>query len=907
MGLHCDRPRGPTALYESGVFRPLTRGRPASGSAKSRSQSAGLVGTTANAAEDCRLFLHTRQRSIIARRRLATTDSRNRDDQEQISGRSGSRTGQPDSENTNKRGFGIRFPAMGLRKFWKSLTRQTRTVARSELRSSPPSEGPGESTLTAAELLMDGERAYASRDYALSLERNLAAGEKYRRIKDINGQLACLANLGNIYQAQGRLDLSAAAYEDALAINDRDAGAASTSIIATCMLNLGGIRGMTGNLEAALGLFIRCLDLCGRLNDDLARMRCLTNLGLAYQQQSDYNRARDAFQQALELAAPSDNTEVQLTCHYQLGLLHEALSDSQEAKITYLKALPFARSLERPDLTAKCLLRLGAVQRSLAEHDAALTTFREALEVYRRLEKSEDIPTVLVEIALTQEAAKDLPAASLSYWEALCALGTADGPEAVHAAATLMSHIQKVDPSGYGALLFQAGLAKHTQGEAINAIKLYQKALVIYEQNDQSSSAALCYVAIAICNKELNDKPGAYDALIHALDLYRTTYNTLGATDGFADCLYELGLFHNGEGRLREALPLYSEAANINRELGRVEKMATCLLAVAHCHRYLGELHEALQQFRHTLEVIRSLKNPDPEALAMCLFSLGDTYRALHDYPRALECFEKQLETNRKSGALTRVAQSLRTLGSLYAAQGDSARAEVLYEQALELAEQLQDKHGVAGTLVSLGHLYQPYGSEGRRRALPFFQEAAAAFDEIKDGTFGRATDVAQCMTNIADILASEHDLEGAAYHYEKALRMLSSIEQPERLMQVLTLRYYIGIGDVREEEGHIEAALEAYCQAVALARSVGDPIMIAMTTGLRGSTLVKTGDLVSARRDLLDAIEKVEQLRLDLKANRERKIHIFGQFTALYLMLIQEILWPQREVATAFEHLAGC
>lgn len=86
------------------------------------------------------------------------------------------------------------------------------------------------------------------------------------------------------------------------------------------------------------------------------------------------------------------------------------------------------------------------------------------------------------------------------------------------------------------------------------------------------------------------------------------------------------------EKMLREALTIYQETHNLQRQMA-------CLVQLANAHELLGNAEEQLKLSQQALTIARTIKDRSGEALA--LNTLGAAYGYLNDYRRAIEAYQR--------------------------------------------------------------------------------------------------------------------------------------------------------------------------------------------------------------------------------------------------------------------------
>jgi len=161
-------------------------------------------------------------------------------------------------------------------------------------------------------------------------------------------------NIGNAYEAQGRLDEAIASYQRALEINPN---------LAVALYNLGIVYEAQGRLDEVIARYQRALEI--NPNHAVA----WNNLGIAYEAQGRLDEAIACYQRALEI---NPNYAVAL---YNLGIVYKAQGRLDEAIARYQRALEI-----NPNY-AVAWNNLGIAYKAQGRLDKAIASYQRALEI----------------------------------------------------------------------------------------------------------------------------------------------------------------------------------------------------------------------------------------------------------------------------------------------------------------------------------------------------------------------------------------------------------------------------------------------------------------------------------------------------------------------------------------------
>jgi tetratricopeptide (TPR) repeat protein len=129
--------------------------------------------------------------------------------------------------------------------------------------------------------------------------------------------------------------------------------------------------------------------------------------------------------------------------------------------------------------------------------------------------------------------------------------------------------------------------------------------------------------------------------------------------------------------------------------------------------------------------------------------NLGNAYRALGQYKRAIEYQEQSLAITREIGDRSGEANSLGNLGIAYKSLGQYERAIEYQEQSLAITREIGDRWGEGASLFNLGIAL--VGLDRHAEALQNYQQALAIYEALKlDHIVERCkTAIAECNQSI--------------------------------------------------------------------------------------------------------------------------------------------------------------
>jgi len=218
---------------------------------------------------------------------------------------------------------------------------------------------------------------------------------------------------------------------------------------------------------------------------------------------------------------------------------------------------------------------------------------------------------------------------------------------------------------------------------------------------------------------------------------------------------------------------------------------------------------EALSEGGHILSSISEMK--ENEDFSLLLNELGMILFDVGDYKKAITCFEKALEIDRKVYGEEHpdVATRLNNLGLAWYSLGDCKKAVEYYEKALEIDGKVygEEHPHVAKYLNNLGEVWRSLGDY--EKAIQYYEKAL----EIDRKVYGEEhPDVAIYLNNLGLAWRSLGDYRKAIQYYEKALeidRKVYGEEHPDVAIRLNNLGLaWRSLGDYRKAIQYYEKAL---------------------------------------------------------------------------------------------------
>ena len=352
------------------------------------------------------------------------------------------------------------------------------------------------------------------------------------------------------------------------------------------------------------------------------------------------------------------------------------------------------------------------------------------------------------------------------------------------------------------AIALAAGLAEILQadGHFTRAREIHQTAVETAERMGHPAARATALTDLGRVRYLAGDTSGAGDALVQALEIFRTLDDRLGE----ANALTNLGRVRHLTGNYPRADNALTRALEIYHALGNRLGEATALTDLGKVRYLTGDYSGAGEALTRALELYQALDNRLGEANA--LTNLGRVRHLTGNYPGAEDALTRALEIFRALGNRLGEANALSDLGRVRYLTGDYGRAGEALTRAVELNRVLGNRNNEAGALAELGqvrHLTGDYTGAGESltRALEIFR------------ALGYRGNEAWALNRYAATLAAAGERPRALAIYQQALAMNRELNNPDDEAIALEgiAEHHLATGEPTLGTTHLHQALEIY------------------------------------------------------------------------------------------------
>ena len=204
-----------------------------------------------------------------------------------------------------------------------------------------------------------------------------------------------------------------------------------------------------------------------------------------------------------------------------------------------------------------------------------------------------------------------------------------------------------------------------------NAIRCFQRVIILYEELKDHSGIADMLMNIADAYRDLSDFPH----LLEYLQKANREYEKAGNLTGLAKVLQNTAYYYVELSDLPTALDFSLKAFELYERLNKQMEKATVLGDIGHTYLLLGDDSKAFLYLQNALSLNQQIGNKIGEANN--LWPLGHYYFKKSNVPAALDYFKKAQNLFEEMGDKVKVGYIYFSLADLYRDASDSALAAV--------------------------------------------------------------------------------------------------------------------------------------------------------------------------------------------------------------------------------------
>ncbi|MEQ9234167.1 tetratricopeptide repeat protein [Coleofasciculus sp. E2-BRE-01] len=675
--------------------------------------------------------------------------------------------------------------------------------------------------------------------------------------------------------------------------------------------NLGLVYRNLGDYPKAIEHFQQSLAIARQIQDRQGEIWILRFLGKAYQDLRDYAKAIEYFQQSLVIAREIENFQLETIVRYDLA---EAQSESNPRIAEAVR-----------------LQNQGQQQYQTNQIEAALQSWQQALNIYQQTKERQGEGLILRDLGNAYDSLGDYARSidrSIEYHQqylavaretedrlsegfALLYLKNAYANQGIQQfqnsqfeaaiqswqqALSIDQEIKNGQDKGWtsenlglvvtlsvseGQVLGNLGFAYLNLGDYAKAIDYSQQSLTIARANGDSQIEGQVLGNLGVIYLNQGDYPKAIDYSQQSLTIARQIQDP--QVEGRA--LLNLGAGYLNQGDYPKAIDYSQQSLAVAREIQDPPIEGQALGNLGMAHFYQGDYPKAIDYSQRHLKIAHEIQDRQGEGRA--LLNLGAAYLNLGSYSQVIEYSQQSLAIAREIQDSQIEGRALGGIGLAYLHIGDYPKAIEYFQQHLEIARQIQERKSESVAIGNIGAAY--LGLRDFSKAIDYFQQQLTITRQIQDRQ-GEGT----ALGNLSISYRNQGDYLKAIDYSQQSLAIARQIQDHQG--EGITLG---GIGLAYLNLGDYPKAIDYFQQTLAIAREIKDSQSEGRTLNNLGLAFYGQGNLTSAESTLFEGIKVLESLRGGLDDNQ--KVSIFDTQLNTYLSL-QRVLIARNKTNEALE-----
>ena len=486
-----------------------------------------------------------------------------------------------------------------------------------------------------------------------------------------------------------------------------------------------------GQREKQQAIIDQLLSLLQPTDDRASLAEVYVRQGELCTQVGRFDEAEHVLSEALTIRRALSDVVGESSVLRSMGFLRWQQEQYEEALVCNEAALDLDRHRGDPTTIAIDLTNLGALFRSLNNHKRALECLEEALQIYETIQNLAKLNSTLYNIAHVHRELGDLERALLYYQRIYVQLddiapdhdnfsqlvGQVKGLSSIAAiywqqgktdeSLRIYKDVVNMTRGKYGDGLLHA---LRMLGELLLTVKKPQEALryllesttVLSELEDPESEAEIWGKIADIYDQNLAD----YQKAFAAWDKVRTFSVQMHNHPGTLEALQQMGrLAHQHLNEPKQALHHLSQALDLAKEEGDLAKQGELLNTMGIIEWKRSKYTHALTHYEQALRICYELE--DTAHAGLILNSIGVTLRGLGRDREALIRLKEAVATNCRSGKRLFEGHGLAVMGDIYRDLGEYDRAIRQYQASIDIRRGIGDRSGEGWMLYSLASVHK--------------------------------------------------------------------------------------------------------------------------------------------------------------------------------------------------------
>ena len=627
--------------------------------------------------------------------------------------------------------------------------------------------------------------------------------------------------------------------------------------IGMMLLNIGGNYNILKEYKKAIPYLQEGVEFAETLPIELLKLQIPHQLANAYMESNQYALAIPFYQKAIAAAEQSKNLEQQYSIWSELAANYFRTDDYANSRKAREQVLRVAQQLKNSEVLADAYRRLGNVDILLEDHKTALKYLLQAVELYQKVpDSAAQQSNVWSSVGTTYFRLNDLANARSAYEQALkFAQPLKDLKQQAQILQQLGIVANQAGRNQEALSYYQQAILllreiKDHQGE-LSALRLQLGAFNELEEYDQ---------AIATIQQRLElarSLPNAEVAITEVLELAHIPYVFLGqkyesekneskALETYqallklgqqsnrkhlqAYALSHIGSSYYKQGEFDLALPILKQGLALANESNTIQAKPYLLMHLGAVYLFKRDYAKSLEYFQQKRQVDQELfrlgasvnsgyktlseaekHRQDEKFREISQFDttstvqgLALTYRALKDYPKAIEFTQLVLKIAQQRQEFDRVLDAASGLIQVYDDALQPAQGVEFAQAFLKDSERQNNPKLIAAAQVLVGVAY--YTIKDFSQSILALEKSRIIAQKTGDDTLH-----AKVLNVLSEAYLTNNDFQNSIDRANQALSLAPKLKVPSIEIDALVnlSRAYLGIGNYDQAIEYAQKGLD--------------------------------------------------------------------------------------------------
>ncbi|MCK6605739.1 MAG: tetratricopeptide repeat protein [Ignavibacteriaceae bacterium] len=616
-------------------------------------------------------------------------------------------------------------------------------------------------------------------------------------------------------------------YELAIALYDSSKTDDAFGDKVTVLFNIADTYTKMGELNKALELYQRLLQISIDMKDDVNIRKAYFNLAYTYFELAEYNKAIEFYTKSYELYLAAGGYADAINSLSNIGQANWNLGKYDIAIEYHMKALKLGESNGTAADQGYSWNKIAALYKESGEPTKAIDAYTNSIKFYEMDKDSAGIAKTYIDMAQLYKDLKDFAKSFELTEKAILIRERLNMPYEV--------------AEGY----FDLGLAYYDYREYEKATDFLKKSLELNTQLGDQVDQVYCLLNLGLIDYVYRR---SYDNAIKTFTDALQRAKLVENDNAIAYSYYRMGNLFLDKGNTQNSFAYLDSSLTLYNKIGDKNQAAFILLDIGLNYIQSGEFEKAKQAYMRADTLAKETNNKKIQSSVKLYF--GDLYSVLGDYKKAREYVEITMKEYDEDENLWGKASAHLTLGSIYNTLGEYSLAKENYDAADSIYISLEDEFSRATPINNIGTVFFWQGDYDN--ALSNFYRVMGILDSVKFG--GEFLGIVQ--SNLGEVYLGMKKYDDAKKWLQLALQTSQKNLSVRNLITIQSL-----LAEVYNKLGMVDSASYYLNASFNKAKEIGEKDKIMYTAVSAAEIYYKLGDVKKSDEFINLSVKLSEEL----------------------------------------------